>query len=69
MGEAIVAVLDVLLKCAEGIREVDKGLKEEKREGETRGFEEEGSRPDKAVYSCGARLVRAARNVDVEDMM
>lgn len=43
MGEAIVAVLDVLLKCAEGIREVDKGLKEEKRGGETRGFEEEES--------------------------
>lgn len=66
MEEAIVAVL---WKCADEVRKIELGLRDEKREDEMKVFDEEEARAVKAVYSCGARLVRAPRNVDVEAMM
>ena len=69
MEEAIVAVLDVLWKFADGIRKDEMSLENEKRDDEIRVLDEEEVRAVIAVYSCGARLVRAPRNVDVEAMM
>lgn len=43
------------------------GLRDEN--DETKVLDEVEARAVKAVYSCGARLVRAPRNVDVEAMM
>jgi hypothetical protein len=66
MEEAIVAVL---WKFADEVRKGKLGLRDEKREVETKVFDEEEARAVKEVYSCGARLIRAPRNVDVEAMM
>jgi hypothetical protein len=63
---AIVAVLDVLWKCfVVEVREGERSLKDGKREDEAK----QRVRVVKAVYSCGVRLVKAPRNVDVEAMM
>lgn len=69
MEEAIVAVRDVLWKFAEEMRKVEMGMKDENRDDETRVLDEVEACAVKAVYRCGARLVRALRNVDVEAMM
>ena len=63
---AIVAVLGVLWKClVVEVKEGEGSLRDGKREDEVK----QRVRAVKAVYSCGVRLVKAPRNVDVEAMM
>jgi hypothetical protein len=66
MGDAIVAVGDVVWKCFTGEEWKDEsGLRDGKRANEVK----QGERVVKVVYDCGVRLVKALRNVDVEAMM
>lgn len=66
MGDAIVAVGDVVWKCFAGEEWKDeRSLRDGEREDELK----QGERVVKAVYDCGVRLVKALRNVDVEAMM
>jgi hypothetical protein len=67
MVDAIVAVLDVLWKCFAGkMKEGERRLRGGKRRDEAK---QGVRRVVKAVYSCGVRLVKAPRNVDVEAAM
>jgi hypothetical protein len=65
----VIAVLDVLWKCFVVVEVMKEGEGSLREDGKREDGAKQRVRVVKAVYSCGVRLVKAPRNVDVEAMM